>query len=144
MKVLVVGGSGFVGARLVEALRARGDEVVVTGRSAARLGKQFGNGVQYLLRVSFTTKDKLGNLVPGREQQRVIVEILKCGQLRDTLSMDKEKWTALLQTAGLDEAAMHRWHKEFERMFPEEHQEFLQSLRIPREEIKLIRAWSKL
>jgi uncharacterized protein (TIGR01777 family) len=45
MKVLVVGGSGFVGARLVEALRARGDEVVVTGRSAARLGKQFGNGV---------------------------------------------------------------------------------------------------
>ncbi|MHC4494048.1 MAG: NAD-dependent epimerase/dehydratase family protein, partial [Planctomycetota bacterium] len=35
MKVLVVGGSGFVGARLVEALRARGDEVVVTGRSAA-------------------------------------------------------------------------------------------------------------
>lgn len=45
MKVLVVGGSGFVGARLVEALRARGDEVVVTGRSAARLEKQFGDGV---------------------------------------------------------------------------------------------------
>ena len=45
MKVLVVGGSGFVGARLVEALRARGDEVVVTGRSAARLEKQFGAGV---------------------------------------------------------------------------------------------------
>ncbi|MHC4135468.1 MAG: TIGR01777 family oxidoreductase [Planctomycetota bacterium] len=45
MKVLVVGGSGFVGARLVGALRARGDEVVVTGRSAARLEKQFGAGV---------------------------------------------------------------------------------------------------
>ncbi|MHC4817585.1 MAG: TIGR01777 family oxidoreductase [Planctomycetota bacterium] len=45
MKVLVVGGSGFVGARLVEALRARGDEVTVTGRSAARLAKQFGAGV---------------------------------------------------------------------------------------------------
>jgi len=45
MKVLVVGGSGFVGARLVEALRARGDEVTVTGRSAARLAKQFGAGI---------------------------------------------------------------------------------------------------
>jgi len=45
MKVLVVGGSGFVGARLVGALRARGDEVVVTGRSAARFEKQFGAGV---------------------------------------------------------------------------------------------------
>lgn len=45
MKVLIVGGSGFVGARLVEALRARGDEVVVTGRSAARLANQFGDGV---------------------------------------------------------------------------------------------------
>lgn len=46
MRVLVVGGSGFVGARLVEALRARGDEVVVTGRSEARLAKQFGDGVK--------------------------------------------------------------------------------------------------
>jgi uncharacterized protein (TIGR01777 family) len=46
MRVLVVGGSGFVGARLIEALLARGDEVVVTGRSAARLEKQFGSGVR--------------------------------------------------------------------------------------------------
>jgi uncharacterized protein (TIGR01777 family) len=47
MKVLVVGGSGFVGTRLVGALRARGDrEVVVTGRSAERLAKQFGGDVR--------------------------------------------------------------------------------------------------
>ncbi len=46
MRVLVVGGSGFVGARLVEALRARGDEVVVTGRSEARLSEQFGDAVK--------------------------------------------------------------------------------------------------
>jgi len=41
MRVLVVGGSGFVGTPLVEALRARGDDVVVSGRNAARLRKKF-------------------------------------------------------------------------------------------------------
>lgn len=41
MKVLVTGGGGFIGARLVEALQGRNDEVVVTGRSEARLRKRF-------------------------------------------------------------------------------------------------------
>jgi len=45
MKVLVVGGSGFIGAAVVAALRERGDDVVVTGRDEARLRKQFGAGV---------------------------------------------------------------------------------------------------
>jgi len=45
MKVLVTGGSGFVGAKLVEALRARGDDVVVTTRSEARARKKLGSGV---------------------------------------------------------------------------------------------------
>jgi hypothetical protein len=40
MKVLVVGGGGFIGARLVEALRGRNDEVVVTGRSEERLRRR--------------------------------------------------------------------------------------------------------
>jgi len=48
MKVLVVGGSGFIGKRLVEALRARGDDVVVTGRSASKLAKVFPAGVTCL------------------------------------------------------------------------------------------------
>jgi len=41
MKVLVVGGGGFIGSKLVDALRSRNDEVVVTGRSEARLRKRF-------------------------------------------------------------------------------------------------------
>lgn len=45
MKVLVTGGGGFIGARLVEALRGRGDEVVVTGRSESRLRKRLPGGV---------------------------------------------------------------------------------------------------
>jgi len=45
MKVLVSGGSGFIGAPLVEALQGRGDEVVVTGRDEGRLRKRFKGGV---------------------------------------------------------------------------------------------------
>jgi uncharacterized protein (TIGR01777 family) len=45
MKVLVAGGGGFIGAPLVEALRRRGDDVVVTGRDEARLRKRFPSGV---------------------------------------------------------------------------------------------------
>lgn len=45
MKVMVVGGGGFIGERLVEALRGRNDEVVVTGRSEGRLRKRFPGGV---------------------------------------------------------------------------------------------------
>jgi len=45
MKVLLVGGGGFLGARLVEALRGRNDEVVVTGRSEGRLRKRLEGGI---------------------------------------------------------------------------------------------------
>lgn len=45
MRVLVTGGSGFIGVPLVEGLRSRGDEVVVTGRSEGRLRKRFKGDV---------------------------------------------------------------------------------------------------
>jgi hypothetical protein len=38
---------------------------------------------------------------------------------------------------------MHRWHREFEKSAPDEHQEFLEFLHIPAEEIKSIREWSR-
>jgi hypothetical protein len=38
---------------------------------------------------------------------------------------------------------MHRWHSEFERSAPDEHQEFLEFLHIPEPEIKTIREQSR-
>ncbi|HEX5138195.1 MAG TPA: NAD-dependent epimerase/dehydratase family protein, partial [Planctomycetota bacterium] len=45
MRVLVTGGSGFIGVPLVEALCGRGDDVVVTGRDERRLRKRLPAGI---------------------------------------------------------------------------------------------------
>jgi len=48
-----------------------------------------------------------------------------------------------LHSAGFTEDQMQRWHQQFEQQAPEEHQEFLEYLQIPGEEIDRIRAWSQ-
>jgi hypothetical protein len=63
--------------------------------------------------------------------------------LSRTRVMDKESWIRLLESAGLDQAAREKWHSEFERMVPDAHQDFLESLGIPSKEIALIRNYSK-
>jgi hypothetical protein len=55
----------------------------------------------------------------------------------------KEKWTAIMKAAGFSDEDMHRWHAEFEKSAPDEHQEFLEFLHIPSDELSRIRAWSK-
>jgi DNA-binding transcriptional MerR regulator len=75
-----------------------------------------------------------------RGQQDVIIRILGRPELaRRYRGLDREGWTALLRAAGLDEPAMLRWHGAFERAAPEAHQDFLESLRIPPEDIRRIR-----
>ena len=48
MRVLVTGGTGFVGQHLVRRLQERGDQVVVSTRNAAKVAKVFGDGVEAL------------------------------------------------------------------------------------------------
>jgi hypothetical protein len=55
----------------------------------------------------------------------------------------KEKWTSIMSAAGFSEEDMWRWHKEFEKSAPAEHQEFLEFLHIPAEEIASIRKRSR-
>lgn len=58
-----------------------------------------------------------------REQQRIIVRLLADPKkLRRARALDKDGWVALLRATGLDDAGMHRWHVEFERMAPKAHQ----------------------
>jgi DNA-binding transcriptional MerR regulator len=79
-----------------------------------------------------------------REQQHFIVKLLKNDRaLAKIRVMDKESWIRLLETAGLDSAARDTWHAEFERIAPDAHQDFLESLGIPPGEVKLIRLYSR-
>jgi hypothetical protein len=48
-----------------------------------------------------------------------------------------------MRAAGFTEEDMHRWHKEFEKAAPAEHQEFLEFLHVPADEIAKIREWSR-
>ena len=79
-----------------------------------------------------------------RRQRQLIVDLLRNkAALRGARGLDKEGWVAILEATGLDEDDMRRWHVEFERLSPEAHQDFLESLGIGDEEIARIRKWSR-
>jgi DNA-binding transcriptional MerR regulator len=79
-----------------------------------------------------------------RGHQRAILRLLQQSTVRrGTKMITKEKWVAIMRAAGLGEDAMHRWHREFEKAAPAEHQEFLEFLHIPSDEIQAIREWSR-
>jgi DNA-binding transcriptional MerR regulator len=79
-----------------------------------------------------------------RSQQHFIVTLLKNDRALSRIRvMDKESWIKLLETAGLDEAARNKWHAEFERLAPDAHRDFLESLGITAKEVTLIRKLSR-
>jgi MerR family transcriptional regulator, thiopeptide resistance regulator len=88
--------------------------------------------------------------VLGREmanlhrQQQCIVQLLKQKQIQQGAEMiNKDRWVEIMQAAGFSEQDMQNWHKQFEKMEPDAHQEFLESLGIKAAEIQKIREWSR-
>ena len=79
-----------------------------------------------------------------RDHQQAILKLLKHkNSFRRTKMITKEKWTSIMEASGFTRAEMQRWHMEFEHSAPEEHQEFLEFLHIPSDEIRAIREWSR-
>jgi MerR family transcriptional regulator, thiopeptide resistance regulator len=79
-----------------------------------------------------------------QRQQQCIVQLLKQKQIQKGVEMiNKDRWVEIMQAAGLTEQDMQNWHKQFEKMEPEAHQEFLESLAIKTAEIQKIREWSR-
>ena len=79
-----------------------------------------------------------------RSHQRAILKLLRNYDFCEGTDMNtKEKWISIMKAAGFSETDMTRWHVEFERSAPEEHQEFLEFLHIGKEEITSIREWAK-
>lgn len=99
------------------------------------------NYVQVLRRRLVELNNEIGNL---KSQQALIVQILMQHGAHEEMNMlNKEQWVALMRASGLDDAGMHRWHREFEKMSGDAHEEFLTSLGIASDEIAKIREWSR-
>ena len=80
-------------------------------------------------------------IVDLKNQQRLLAAMLKrTGE--GTSIVDKALWVQMMRDAGMDDAAMARWHGEFERRSPEGHHDFLASLGIAEAEIQSIRQWA--
>lgn len=77
-----------------------------------------------------------------RAHQQAILKLLDSKALRKAAMITKDKWVSIMKACGFSEDQMHRWHAEFERSAPEEHQEFLEFLHIPAAEIQAIRRGS--
>jgi DNA-binding transcriptional MerR regulator len=79
-----------------------------------------------------------------RSHQRAILRLLQRSRsFRRDEMITKDRWVEIMRAAGFTEADMRRWHREFEKAAPAEHQEFLEFLRVPADEIAKIRAWSR-
>ena len=90
-----------------------------------------------ILRDQFSALEK--EILALRLQQKAIVQLLKQPQLLEKDMVTKERWVEIMRAAGLSEDDMANWHRNFEKMEPEEHHKFLQSLGIGEEEIARIR-----
>ncbi len=54
-----------------------------------------------------------------------------------------EEWVQRFKAIGLDNSAMDKWHRLFERENPAGHQSFLEWLGLPSEKIEEIRSRSR-
>ena len=94
-----------------------------------------------ILRRRLRTLDR--EIAELRRQQRCIVAILKQDSILQEIEMvNKSRWVEIMRAAGLSENDMHNWHVQFEKMEPQAHQEFLESLGIEPKEINKIREYS--
>ncbi len=77
-----------------------------------------------------------------RKQQQAIVALLEERSEPTVAPLSKERWVAIMRSAGLSDAEMRRWHQEFERLEPVGHAAFLASIGCTQSEVADIRRWS--
>ncbi|MBQ4810332.1 MerR family transcriptional regulator [Pseudoalteromonas luteoviolacea] len=76
-----------------------------------------------------------------KRQQQAIVVMLQEPSLLEEKVVTKSRWVEIMISLGFSDKDMIEWHRNFERMKPEQHQAFLESLGIPPHEIKKIRSF---
>ncbi|MGA2570763.1 MAG: MerR family transcriptional regulator [Terracidiphilus sp.] len=126
-------------ARLLE-IRAYRDAGLRLADIRAILDRPAGDAATVLQRRLMELDGEIRTL---REHQAAILKLLRHRGLRRAEMITKQKWVSIMKACGLSEEQMHRWHMEFERSAPGEHQEFLEFLHIPPAEIETIREQSR-
>jgi len=77
------------------------------------------------------------------QQQQVLAKMLKVKASQASFkTTGKQLWVEMFRAAGMDEAAMRNWHREFELRAPEDHHAFLLALDISEKEALQIRKLS--
>lgn len=107
------------------------------GLGVAAIGALLGGGERSAV-IGARLRDIAAEMAQLRQQQAVLLRLLG-GQADMHAPMDKQEWSALFRSSGMDEAAMMRWHALFERQNPAAHAAFLASLGIDAEEGARIR-----
>ncbi len=78
MRAFVTGGTGFIGGRLIEKLRARGDDVVALVRTPAKAGGLQGQGCE-LVEGDLTSEDAIRRGVQGCDSVFHVAAVYKVG-----------------------------------------------------------------
>ncbi|MBN1378335.1 MAG: MerR family transcriptional regulator [Gammaproteobacteria bacterium] len=100
-----------------------------------------GDSHEEILRRQFSSLER--EIQKLRRQQRAIVNFLEHPELLEEKMVTKERWIEIMRAAGMEDDDMRNWHRQFEKLEPEAHQEFLQSLNIDAAEIKKIREYAR-
>jgi DNA-binding transcriptional MerR regulator len=101
-----------------------------------------GGGASAILERRLVTID--AEIERLRGHQRDILRLLKrSSSFRRSQMITKDKWVSIMKAAGFSRDEMNRWHAEFEKNAPQEHQEFLEFLHIDADEIAKIRSHSR-
>lgn len=73
-------------------------------------------------------------------QQRLVAGMLRTTtSSQESSGLDQELWAGLRSACGLDEAALRRWHAEFEQRSPQRHHDFLTGLGLSEKEAIQVR-----
>jgi len=125
----------------IEAIRAYRSYGLPIAQLADLLEREDEVKQEHILREQFTCLEK--EIQKLRQQQNAVLKLLKQPTLLEENMVTKERWVEIMKAAGLTDQDMENWHKRFEQLEPDAHQEFLESLNIDADEIKSIRAWSR-
>lgn len=111
------------------------------GLSLKRIGQLLDNETMDVASVLEKQLDFLNNKIARlRAQQHLIMQLLDQRSLRiPARVLNKRDWVALLRSAGMSDDDMLNWHRQFESLSPAAHQNFLESLGMPPDEVAAIR-----